>query len=132
MAQIGNLGSLIIFEVSSNKVLTFDGLRRTVKGRWATHTVIGAKPVPEFLGPDRQSIVLPVFVTAAHGVRPQEVIGNMERAAENGTPFSFVVGGRKIGSHQWVIENVSETWGEIIDNGRLLSAHLDITISEYV
>ena len=35
MAVVGNLGSLITFEVSSDKVLTFDNMKRTVKGRWA-------------------------------------------------------------------------------------------------
>lgn len=132
MAQIGNLGSLITFEVSSQKVLTFNNMQRTVKGRWAQHDIIGGKPVPEFLGPDRQSITLPIFITAAHGVRPRSTIENLEQAAELGTPFTFVIGGKKVGSNQWVVESISETWGEIIDSGRLLSAHLTLTLSEYV
>lgn len=132
MAQIGNLGDLIVFEVNSNKVLTFDKLQRTVKGRWTTHAVIGGKPIPEYLGPDRQSITIQIFITVMHGVNPRSTIERMEKAAENGTPFSFVLGGKKIGSNQWVIESISETWGEIIDNGKLLSAHLNLTLSEYV
>lgn len=132
MAQIGNLGSLITFEVSSQKVLTFNNMQRTVKGRWAQHDIIGGKPVSEFLGPDKQSITLPIFITAAHGVRPRSTLENLEQATELGTPFTFVIGGKKIGSNQWVVESISETWGEIIDSGRLLSAHLTLTLSEYV
>lgn len=132
MAQIGNLGSLIVFEVSGHKVLTFNKLQRTVKGRWATHAVIGEKPVSEFLGADRQSITLQIFVTVMHGVNPKKTLEAMEKAAESGTPFSFVLGGKKIGSNQWIIESISETWGEIIDDGKLLSAHLSLTLAEYV
>lgn len=132
MAQIGSLGDLIVFEVSGSKVLTFDGLKRTVKGRWTTHAVIGGKPVPEYLGADRQSITLSVFVSTAHGVTPRKIIECMERAAEEGIPYTFVVGGRKIGGNKWTIESVSETWGEMIEDGRLLSAHLDLTLAEYI
>lgn len=131
MAQIGNLGSLITFEVSSNKVLTFDKMQRTVKGRWAQHEVIGGKPVSEYLGPGQQQITFTVFLSSAHGVKPRKIVEAMEQAVENGTPFTFVIGGKKVGSNQWVIESISETWGEIIDSGSLLSAHLTLTLSEY-
>lgn len=49
MALVGNLGSFIIFEVSSNKVLTFSGMSRKVTGRWAEHQVIGGKAEAESL-----------------------------------------------------------------------------------
>lgn len=132
MAQIGNLGSLITFEVSSNKVLTFDKMQRTVKGRWAKHEIIGGKPVSEYLGPGQQQIILPIFITAMHGIKPRKTLETLEQAVELGTPFTFVIGGKKVGSNQWVVESISETWGEIIDSGRLLSAHLSLTLSEYV
>lgn len=54
MAVVGNLGSLITFEVSSEKVLTFDKMKRTVKGRWATHDAIGGKTKSEFWGQEMQ------------------------------------------------------------------------------
>lgn len=132
MAQIGNLGKLIVFEVSSDKVLTFGKLKQTVKGRWTTHSAIEAKPKPEFLGPDLRDGNLDIFLSVNHGVRPRTTIENIEKAVENGTPFPFVVGGKKVGSNQWVITNMSETWDEIIMDGRLVSAHLTLTLMEYV
>lgn len=131
MSQIGNLGSLIVFEVNSNKVLTFDKMQRTVKGRWTQHDVIGKKPVLEYLGAEKQQITLPIFVTIMHGVEPRDIIEKIERAAENGETFTFVIGGKKVGENKWVIESVSETWGEVFANGKLLSAHLTLTLSEY-
>lgn len=132
MAQIGNLGSLITFEVSSDKILTFSNMQRTVSGRWAQHEVIAGKPVSEYLGPNQQKVTIQIFITAAHRINPRKTIEALEEAAEKGTPFTFVIGGKKVGSNRWIVENVSESWGEIIDNGRLLSAHLTLTLAEYV
>lgn len=132
MAQIGNLGKLIVFEVSSKKVLTFGKMTKTVKGRWTSHAVIGNKPVSEFLGPDQGNISFPIFLTVNHGVRPRTTIEKIEKAIESGTPLSFVIGGKKVGSNQWVITDMSETWDEIIQDGRLVSAHLTLNLAEYV
>lgn len=42
MAQIGNFGKLITFEVSSEKMLALKDLKRTVAGRWKKHEIVGA------------------------------------------------------------------------------------------
>lgn len=131
MAQIGNLGKLIVFQVSSKKVLTFDNMQRTVSGRWAQHEIIGKRPVSEFLGPGQQKVTLQIFVSAMHGVKPRKTIEKLEKAVEKGNHYPLVIGGKKVGKNEWVVESVSETWGEIIDNGKLLSAHLTLTLSEY-
>ena len=132
MAQIGNLGKLIVFEVSSDKVLTFGKMTQSVSGRWTTHAVIQNKPKSEFLGAGQRTISLPIFLTANHGVRPRSTMEKIEEAVEKGTPLTFVIGGRKVGAHKWVITNMSETWGDIIKDGRLVSANLTLSLSEYV
>lgn len=132
MAQIGNLGKLIVFEVSSDKVLTFGKMTQAVRGRWTNHEPIGNKPKPEFLGAGQRTISLSIFLSVNHGVRPRKTIEKIENAVENGTPFPFVLCGKKVGAHQWVITDMSETWDEIIQDGRLVSAHLALNLAEYV
>lgn len=132
MAQIGNLGKLIVFEVSSDKVLTFGKMTKSVKGRWTNHDNIGNKPKPEFLGPGQGTISLPIFLSANHGVRPRSTLEKIEAAVESGTPFVFVIGGKKVGSNKWVITDMSETWDNIIKDGQLVSAHLTLNLVEYV
>ncbi|MBR1476889.1 MAG: phage tail protein [Lachnospiraceae bacterium] len=131
MARIGNLGSLITFEVSSNKVLTFEKLSQTVSGRWATHNVIGGKPKPEYIGEGQRTINLPIFLSVNHGIRPRTTMERIEEAVEDGETFTLVIGGKKIGSRQWIISQMSESWGEVIRDGRLCSAHLTLTLQEY-
>jgi phage protein U len=129
---VGNLGKLITFEVSSSKVLTFDQMQRSVKGRWATHDVIGGKVKSEFLGADVASITLPIYLSAMHGVRPRRTIELINDAIESGQCFTFVVGGRAVGKYQWCITSSSETWDKVILNGILVKAKLALTLEEYV
>lgn len=130
--KIGNLGQLITFSVSSKKILTFETMNKTVKGRWTAHTLIGKKPRPEFLGADRQQTSLEIQLSSEMGVNPRKIIEKIEKAVEKGTPLTFVVGGKKIGKHQWVIESMSETWDKIILDGKLVSAKMTLTLSEYM
>lgn len=132
MALIGNLGKLITFEVSSDKVLTFKNLSQTVTGRWTTHAPIGKKPKPEFLGAGQRTISLTIYLSVNHGVKPRKTIEKIEKAVEKGKPNPLVIGGKKIGSNEWVITEMSETWGEIIKDGTLVSASLTLSLAEYV
>lgn len=132
MAQIGNLGKLIVFEVSSKKVMTFSGMTQTVKGRWTSHQVIGGKPVSEFLGSDLRTISLTILLSATHGVRPRDTIEKIEKSIEKGTPYPLVIGGKKVGKYEWKITGMTETWGEIIKDGRLAQAKVTLTLEEYV
>lgn len=131
MGKIGNLGKLIVFEVSTNRVLTFSGMTQSVKGRWTVQNPILGKPYPEFLGPGQRTISLSIFLSAMHGVRPRKTMERIERAIESGTPYRLVIGGRKVGANQWVITDMSEAWGEIIRGGKLVSASLTLNLSEY-
>ena len=131
MAQIGNLGKLIVFEVSSDTVRTFQKMTQTVSGRWAVHNPIQSRPKPEFLGPGQRAVSLPIFLSVNHGVRPRTTLEKIEKAVEKGEVYPFVVGGKKVGNNQWVITSISETWDEVILDGRLVSAHVTLNLAEY-
>ena len=55
----------------------------------------------------------------------------IESAVENGIPYPLVIGNKKVGNYQWVITSMSESWGEIIKDGRLVSASLTLSLIEY-
>lgn len=129
---IGNLGATITFEVSDKKVLTFNNLSRTVKGRWATHNIILSKPKSEFLGSDLEGLTFKIFLSAMHGVKPRTTLETIEKAVRKGTALDFIVGGKKVGSNKWVITNVSETWDCVLSKGELASANVTLTLQEYV
>ncbi len=130
--KIGNLGQLITFSVSSKKILTFETMNQTIKGRWTAHSLINKKPRPEFLGADRRQTSIEIQLNSEMGVNPRKVLEKIEKAVEKGTPLTFVIGGKKIGKHQWVIESMSETWDKIILDGKLVSAKTTLTLAEYL
>lgn len=132
MGRIGNLGKTITFSVSSDKVLTFNSMSRTVKGRWSTHSVIGIKPRSEFLGSDIETISLRIKLMAQHGVKPLKMLNRIHKAINKGTPLEFVLGGKKVGNNRWVITNASESWDCIFAKGELVEASVTLTLQEYL
>lgn len=135
--QIGNLGKLIVFKVSADykkgqtKVMTFQNLTQSVKGRWATHNIIGKKPASEFLGPDMRQITLPITLSSELGMNPRKVLESIEKAVEKGSAYDFIIGGTKVGRYQWVITSMSETWDTVLNNGILVRAKVSLTLEEY-
>ena len=128
---IGNWGSVIKFEVSTRKMLTFQNMKRTVSGRWENHAILNKKPKGEFKGPDVSGTTMDVLLSAEHGVNPRTMLTNIESAVESGRAEYLYIGGRKIGSGKMVIESVSETWNEVWNNGELVKATASLTFSEY-
>ena len=125
---VGNLGSLITFEVSSDKIQTFNSLSREV----TTHDVIGGKARSEFLGADLSDMSFSITLSANHGVRPRDTLERIEQAVENGEHFPFVLGGKMIGKYDWKITSVSESYDKIIADGCVVQAKVNITLQEYL
>lgn len=135
--QIGNLGKLITFKVSADykkgrmKVVTFQNMTQSVRGRWTSHAIIGKKPVSEFLGPDMRQITLPIVLSVDLGINPRKVLDSLEKAVEKGSAYDFVIGGKKVGKYQWCITGMSETWDIVMNNGMLVQAKVSLTLEEY-
>ena len=104
--MIGTLGRKIIFEVSDNRVLTFESMSREVSGRWTEHEVLGVKPKAEFLGPGLQTISLTIHLSAALGVKPRRILDMVERMVERGSAEYLVIGGRLVGRRPFRVTGV--------------------------
>lgn len=131
MGTIGNFGKVITFEVNSNKILTFQDMKRNVSARWKTHNIVQKKPKAEFIGPGADTITIKVFLSAEHGVKPRKTLNAIEEAINKGQVEYFVVGGKKVGNNKYYIESMSEEWEEIWNRGELVKASGSLTLSEY-
>ncbi len=129
--QIGNIGKKIIFETSDSRILTYSKFNKTVKGRWAKHEVIMQKPRSEFVGADLQEVTFSINVNAMYGVKPNQIITELERIVETGEVNVFVLGGKLVGGGNWIIPQISEAYNKQMRDGELLSATIDITMQEY-
>lgn len=131
MAQIGNFGKLITFEVSSEKMLALKDLKRMVAGRWKKHEIVGAAPRSEFQGPDLDETTVTAILSAEHGVKPRTTIERLEAAARSGEVDYLIIGGKRVGTGKVYISSISEEWDTIWNKGELIKATINITFAEY-
>lgn len=128
---IGSLGD-IVFEVSSRKVRTFKDFKRKTKARYASHEIIGQKPILEFVGPDGEEITFIMQFSLSLGINPQEETDKLREICEEGTAMYFVLCNTVIGANQWIVESVGESVDTIDNNGRVVVTQVEVTLKEYV
>ena len=128
--SIGSLGD-IVFEVSSAKVLTIDEMKRKGSARWATHEVVGLKPIKEFLGPGLESISFNMQFSTALGITPEDELKKLRELRDKGTPVDFVLNGSPAGDNQWVVDDLGEAWKSFDGKGALVFATVDVSLTEY-
>lgn len=128
---IGSLGP-IIFEVSSRKVRTFRDLKRTTKARYASHDVIGQKPIVEYIGPDGEEITFVMQFSVALGIDPATETEKLRTLCESGESMYFVLCNQAVGQNRWVIEEVGESYEAVDNSGRVILSQVEITLKEYV
>lgn len=130
--NVGSWGNILIFEVSDDKILTFNKLTRSVGSEWAKHSRIGLKDKSEFVRPTVQKLTFTISLNAMLGVRPRAMLEAIEKAIETGQVNTFVVGGKKIGKNRWKIKSVSEAWDTFLNKGELVKAKVNVTMEEYL
>ncbi|RDY26744.1 phage tail protein [Lachnotalea glycerini] len=129
---IGNLGKLITFQTSDQRILTFSDMQQNVSGRWSTHNRIMRKPFGEFNGAELRSITFTINLDAMLGVRPRKTLEQIEKAVENGLTYPLIIGGKKVGKNKWAITKLSEKWDVIYQKGELAKATLNLSLTEYL
>lgn len=138
---VGKFGKYLTFEVFFNptaeegkqvKCLTFEGLNRNVDNRTTDHARILRKPKVQFNGPELSKMTFTIKLSSTLGVNPRKMLQSLESCVRLGKIGYFIIGTKKIGKHKYIITNMSESWGHIIKNGKLVSANVDITMKEYL
>jgi phage protein U len=128
---IGCLGD-VMFTVSSREVRTFRDMKRTTKARYASHEIIGQKPILEYIGPDGEEITFSMQFHAALGVSPADETEKLREMCESGEAVFLVIGNHTVGQNQWVVESVGENVDTVDNCGRIIVTQVDVTIKEYV
>ena len=132
MGAIGIFGNRIVFETSDRRILTFSNMTKKIKGNYTKHSIIGQKDYPEFKGPGNDTITFKIFLDASFGLKPSEVMDNIEEAVETAETNYLIIGGKMIGKNKFYISYVSEAMDVIMGNGAIARATLNISMEEYV
>lgn len=128
---IGAFGGLV-FEVSGLKVLTFDGYKRTVKAKFASHEIIGRPAVLEFVGRELEEITITIKTMSTLGVTPEEVALTLRDMSQRGEPNYLIIGETVYTENEMVITDVTESVKYWTGGGNVIANQLDVTFKEYV
>lgn len=127
---VGYLGD-IPFLSSRYIVRTFDGYQKGASGRWATHDIIGKKPISEFLGPGQEEISFDMTLRTDLGVIPADEVKKLEKLRDTGEAVTLVIGIDVIGDTLWTVDSISSSvkrWGTL---GMPASVTVNVTLKEY-
>ena len=127
---VGAFGDTV-FEVSMLRVITFDGFKRTVKAKYASHEIIGRPAVLEFVGRELEEISLTIKLMANLGVTPEEEALKLREMCQRGEPNFLIIGETVYGENEFVITDVTESINQWAGTNVMMN-QLDLTFKEYV
>lgn len=127
---VGAFGDTV-FEVSMLRVITFDGFKRTVKAKYASHEIIGRPAVLEFVGRELEEISLTIKLMANLGVTPEEEALKLREMCQQGEPNFLIIGETVYGENEFVIMDVTESINQWAGTNVMMN-QLDVTFKEYV
>ena len=125
--HIGSLGT-IVFQVSAEQILTFDGYGTELSTRLSEHNVIGAKPKVEVLGVGLIEKKLDILLDATLGVKPSEEIEKINKMIIAGKRQPLILGGNPKG--YWIIEKASIEDKRITNVGVSTTAQVALSLKE--
>lgn len=129
--MIGSLGD-VVFEVSIDKVKTFDGLQLQRSASYTEHSIHGRKGLLEFTGFSAATASLNIKLDANLKVNPKEELETLRKMFTEHKAIPFILNGEPQGDNLWVIESISEDY-KIIDNlGIAITIDVSIKLKEYI
>ena len=129
--MIGQLGDYE-FEVSTESVRTFDGLKFNNSASYTEHKVLGRKGVLEYTGLNASTASLKISLNEYMGVDVLEEISAFYEYMNDGEALVFMLGGEVMGEDMWVIESLDEEYTEIDNQGRVRRADITLKLKEYL
>ena len=120
------------FNVSSNKILTFDRLSYGESLAVEQQEVTGDKPSTYIKGLSLMTIPLTVELKSSLGVDVQAEIDDWLNMLRAQTKNYFFVGNKPVSRNKFLLTRVDVDGKTILNNGKAQSATLSIELQEYV
>jgi len=130
LGVIGSYGE-IVFEVSMDRVRTFDNFTRSGSGRWENHDIISLKPMPEFIGPGQEDISFSIRLDAAMGLNPENELQKLRDMRDTGEVAQLIIGSKPVTNNLWLLESLQEQQRVFDNKGRLILADVELSLKEY-
>ncbi|MCL2392628.1 MAG: phage tail protein [Oscillospiraceae bacterium] len=127
-----DLSDVILFEVSSERVLTFRNMVRSNSVRFTTNDTLLKKPISQYVGPSLDKIRLTIILDAQWGVDPQIEYNKLIHIQRDGDLVSIIVGKTAFGTYRWRIADLSIPKEQIDNTGFIRRSEVAVSFEEYV
>jgi len=121
-----------IFEVSSNRIYTIDGIKISAALGRQTQKLAGKKPSTYIEGAELQKLVFTIPLNFSLGMDVKAEIEYWVAQCEGGKAQQFNLGGMPLSLNKWIIIKADADSIVILQNGKIQSAQMKLTFEEYV
>ena len=129
--MLGTLGEYE-FEVSSESIRTFQGLKFSNSAAYTEHKVLGREALIEFTGLNASTASLTLTLDITQGVDPSTEITELYETMNAHEALAFTLGGLVMGRGLWVIESLDEDYEQVSSKGVVMRAKVDLKLREYI
>ena len=130
ISSIGSFGK-IVFRVAENNVLTPSEFGTTIAARVKQHQRLKGEDVTEHLTRELRKITLPIKLI--HDLcNINETFNELTRMCEVGEHYPLILGKKKIGSHNFRIENFQAKYTKTDGLGNPLVMDITLNLQEYI
>lgn len=130
MATIGSYLN-VVFQVSDNRVNTFNNFTRTGDARYEKHAIKHQKPLLEFEGPDVESVTFDVKLSVNLGINPLAELEKWKKSWREGKRGIFLLGNKPVSNNAFVISKVTENHKTFDKKGNVLTIEISLDLLEY-
>lgn len=130
---IGNLTTGtgdVTFYASSEGMQIFQDLKHKSSVTYAEHKRHMKKPLVELTGKNADEVSFDMELSVLLGASPKKTFDSLQNMMNKGEVGVLVLGTSLIGKN-WVVTDVSRTFGHLYKDGRMISCKVTVTLKEY-
>ena len=120
------------FQVSSNRLYTFDEFSTGCSIDTETQDAAGGKPSTYIKGPGLDSMQFNIPLKTSMGINVRDEYESWKDIMEKSAAYPFILGGKPLGRNKWLLKKVDLSNLEFDFRGNILSGSLQLQFDEYV
>lgn len=133
MAQVGHFGAIKFYtKIQGGRlsVLSFSDAKWSSSVNLEEHRRQGKKPIMESVDRNSDEFTMTIYVSAFQQQSPMMVLKELRSYCLWFKDYPLSIGGQRIGSHHWLIADVSNDLQRFYKNGKLLIVGITVTFKE--
>jgi hypothetical protein len=121
------------FEVNDNWIQYPTDIERTVAGRYEKYYPANTEDRPKsvFLGAEVGTVTFTMLLDQRFNSNIRDLLADIARWVNEGYAAELVIGTKVYGHNKWVCTKAVEKFTEVLHNGIITRAEIEMTLEEY-